>query len=198
MGPNAPFTTLGGLDYNWVQGRRAARFQINDSLAWITGRHEFKFGVSSRRLRLNDYDFSTYARRWSLTRPCRSSSTASLRPRLGRFHGGVAAVQLFEPGRVCGGHHEAHNVDLDGRRPGGHNSNPESPHNLIARLAGSFDALAHNLNQPLKPSSDRPVQSVSFDTVIVWQPRTALAWQFKPDGLSAPGSACSAISCPAA
>ena len=44
VGPNAPFTTVGGLDNNWVQGRRATRFQINDNLTWITGRHEFKFG----------------------------------------------------------------------------------------------------------------------------------------------------------
>jgi len=32
-GANAPFTTLGGLDNTWVQGRRAARFFINDNLA---------------------------------------------------------------------------------------------------------------------------------------------------------------------
>src|SRR6202451_2074786 len=33
-GANAPFTTLGGLDNTWVQGRRASRFFINDNLAW--------------------------------------------------------------------------------------------------------------------------------------------------------------------
>ena len=31
-GANAPFTTLGGLDNTWVQGRRASRFFINDNL----------------------------------------------------------------------------------------------------------------------------------------------------------------------
>ena len=39
-GANAPFTTIGGLDNNWVQGRRAARFFINDNLAWSHGAHE--------------------------------------------------------------------------------------------------------------------------------------------------------------
>ena len=29
-----PFTTIGGLDNTWVQGRRASRFFINDNLAW--------------------------------------------------------------------------------------------------------------------------------------------------------------------
>ena len=33
-GADAPFTTLGGLDNTWVQGRGATRFFINDNLAW--------------------------------------------------------------------------------------------------------------------------------------------------------------------
>ncbi len=40
--------------------RRATRFQINDNLAWTAGPHQFKFGIGSRRLRINDYDFSNY------------------------------------------------------------------------------------------------------------------------------------------
>src|SRR6266851_6036680 len=55
-GPN-PFTTLGGLDNTWVQGRRASRFFINDNLAWSHGAHEFRFGINTRIFRLNDYDF---------------------------------------------------------------------------------------------------------------------------------------------
>src|SRR6202522_3869444 len=56
-GANAPFTTLGGLDNTWVQGRRASRFFINDNLAWSHGAHELRFGTNIRILRLNDYDF---------------------------------------------------------------------------------------------------------------------------------------------
>ena len=56
-GANAPFTTLGGLDNTWVQGRRAARFFINDNLAWTLSAHELRFGTNSRIFRLNDYDF---------------------------------------------------------------------------------------------------------------------------------------------
>ena len=56
-GANAPFTTLGGLDNTWVQGRRASRFFINDNLAWTAGPHELRFGTNSRIFRLNDYDF---------------------------------------------------------------------------------------------------------------------------------------------
>ena len=56
-GANAPFTTIGGLDNTWLQGRRASRFFINDNLAWSHGAHEFRFGTNTRIFRLNDYDF---------------------------------------------------------------------------------------------------------------------------------------------
>ncbi len=56
-GANAPFTPIGGLDNTWVQGRRAARFFINDNLAWTIGGHELRFGTNTRIFRLNDYDF---------------------------------------------------------------------------------------------------------------------------------------------
>ena len=56
-GANAPFTTLGGMDNSWVQGRRATRFFINDNLYWSHGAHELRFGTNTRIFRLNDYDF---------------------------------------------------------------------------------------------------------------------------------------------
>src|SRR6516162_10012118 len=54
---NAPFTTIGGLDNTWLQGRRASRYFINDNLAWSHGAHELRFGTNTRIFRLNDYDF---------------------------------------------------------------------------------------------------------------------------------------------
>ncbi len=50
-GSNAPFTTMGGLDYIWVQGRRATRFQSTTISHGPPGQHQFRFGVSARRLR---------------------------------------------------------------------------------------------------------------------------------------------------
>ena len=56
-GANAPFTTVGGLDNTWLQGRRASRFFINDNLAWSLGPHEVRIGTNIRMFRLNDFDF---------------------------------------------------------------------------------------------------------------------------------------------
>jgi hypothetical protein len=52
IGANAPFTTIGGLDNTWVQGRRATRVFINDNLAWsptvtYTTLPQFIYGVAS-------------------------------------------------------------------------------------------------------------------------------------------------------
>lgn len=183
VGTNAPFTTLGGLDDNWVQGRRAARFHLNDNLSWILGRHDFKFGVSSRLLRLNDYDFGTY------TTPLVTYAT------LAQFIYGVAstATRAFplaasEPFRYL-------NADFyaqDSVRLTPHlnwtfgvrlayNSNPENPHALIARLPGSFAALAHDVNQPLSDVLQTGLSDLFAATPwAIWQPRTAAAWQFEP------------------
>ncbi len=114
-GANAPFTTLGGLDNTWVQGRRAARFFINDNLAWTIGSHELRFGTNSRIFRLNDYDFGEGAV------PLVSYTTLPqfiLRRGLHGFDnlsaGQFAAIQLPQPGLLCAGHMEDHaKPDLD-------------------------------------------------------------------------------------
>ena len=57
VGPNVPFTPLGGLDNVWPQGRKVSRLEVNDNVTWTHGRHEWTFGESVRRLRFADYDF---------------------------------------------------------------------------------------------------------------------------------------------
>src|SRR5579871_3739873 len=150
-GANAPFTTIGGLDNTWVQGRRASRFFINDNLAWSHGAHELRFGTNTRIFRLNDYDFGQG------TVPTVAYTT------LPQFIYGVASTstQTFplsanEPFRFL-------NLDLYaqdtwkvtrkltwtfGMRDT-FNSNPHNPHDQIARLSGSFSSISHDVNQRL-------------------------------------------------
>ncbi len=182
LGSNAPFTTLGGLDYNWIQGRRATRFQLNDSLAWTAGRHQVKAGVSARRLRLNDYDFSTY------TTPLVTYAT------LPQFIYGVASTATKAFPVAASQPFNYMNVDVFAQDTvkltrsltwtfglrGAYNSNPLSPHNLIARLPGSFDAASHDPNQPLNQALLTGLDHLFSSTpLLLWQPRTALAWQVK-------------------
>jgi hypothetical protein len=183
-GADAPFTTIGGLDNTWVQGRRASRFFINDNLAWSHGAHEFRFGTNTRIFRLNDYDFGEG------TVPTVSYTT------LPQFISGVAstATQTFptsanEPFNFL-------NMDFYAQDTwrvtskltwtigvrDTYNSNPLNPHQQIGRLSVSFDSISHDVNQPLNTVIQTHLGNLFSSTpVAILQPRTAIAWQFEPN-----------------
>ena len=183
-GANAPFTTIGGLDNTWVQGRRASRFFINDNLAWSHGAHELRFGTNMRIFRLNDYDFGQG------TVPTVTYAT------LPQFIYGVAstATKTFPTSA-----NEPFNfLNLDfyaqdtwrvtptvtwtfGLRDT-YNSNPLNPHDQIARLKGSFYSIQHDVNQPLSDAIQTGLGNLFASTPLaILQPRTAIAWQFEPN-----------------
>ncbi len=183
-GANAPFTTIGGLDNTWVQGRRASRFFINDNLAWSHGAHELRFGTNTRIFRLNDYDFGQG------TVPTVAYTT------LPQFIYGVAstATKTFPTSA-----NEPFNfLNLDfyaqdtwrvtptvtwtfGLRDT-YNSNPLNPHDQIARLNGSFYSISHDVNQPLSDAIQTGLGNLFTSTPLaILQPRTAIAWQFEPN-----------------
>jgi hypothetical protein len=182
-GANAPFTTVGGLDNTWVQGRRASRFFINDNLAWSHGAHELRFGTNTRILRLNDYDFGegvvptvTYAT-------------------LPQFIYGVASTATETFPTSANQPFNFLNLDLYAQDTwkltkkltwtfgirDTFNSNPSNPHGEIARLRGSFDSISHDVNQPLNVTIQTGLGNVFSSTPLaILQPRTAIAWQFEP------------------
>ena len=180
---NAPFTTLGGLDNTWVQGRRASRLFINDNLAWSHGSHELRFGTNTRILRLNDYDFGE------------GSVPTVTYTTLPQFIYGVAstATQTFptsanEPFNFL-------NLDLYAQDTwkvtknftwtfgirDTLNTNPLNPHEQLARLDGSFASISHDPNQPLNQTIQTGLGNIFSSTPLaILQPRTAIAWQFEP------------------
>ncbi|HEY4899750.1 MAG TPA: carboxypeptidase regulatory-like domain-containing protein, partial [Terriglobales bacterium] len=183
-GANGPFTTIGGLDNTWAQGRRASRFFINDNLAWSRGAHELRFGTNIRIFRLNDYDFGQG------TVPTVTYTT------LPQFIYGVAstATKTFPTSA-----NEPFNfLNLDfyaqdtwrvtptmtwtfGLRDT-YNSNPLNPHDQIARLKGSFYSIPHDVNQPLSDAIQTGLGNLFASTPLaILQPRTAIAWQFEPN-----------------
>src|SRR5579863_2942948 len=182
-GANAPFTTLGGLDNTWVQGRRATRFFINDNLAWVAGAHEFRFGTNSRIFRLNDYDFGEGVV------PLVTYTT------LPQFIYGVASTASETFPLADSQPYNFLNLDFYAQDTWKvtrtltwtfgiretYNSNPLNPHDAVARLAGSFDSISHNVNQPLDATIETHLGNVFAATpVAILQPRTAIAWQIAP------------------
>jgi hypothetical protein len=182
-GANAPFTTLGGLDNTWVQGRRASRFFINDNLAWTSGSHDFQFGTNSRIFLLNDYDFGEGGV------PLVTYTT------LPQFIYGVSSTASATYPLADSQPYNFLNLDFYAQDTwkltrkltwtfgirDTYNSNPLNPHNSVARLAGSFDSITHDVNQPLDQVI-RTQQSTVFagTPAAILQPRTAIAWQIAP------------------
>ena len=182
-GANAPFTTVGGLDNTWIQGRRASRLFINDNLAWSHGAHELRFGTNTRIFRLNDYDFGE------------GSVPTVTYATLPQYIYGVASTATKTFPTSANEPFNFLNLDLYAQDTwkitrrltwtfgvrDTFNSNPLNPHQQIARLRGSFATIAHDVNQPLKQAIQTSLGNVFASTPLaILQPRLAIAWQLEP------------------
>ncbi len=182
-GPAAPFTKLGGLDNTWVQGRTASRFFLNDNLAWTLGAHELRFGTNTRIFRLNDYDFG------------QGTVPTVTYTDLPQFIYGVASTASETYPLADSQPFNFLNLDLYAQDKwtltptatwtfgvrSTTNSNPTNPHNSVARLPAAFDAISHDINQPLSSVIQTHLGNVFASTPpAILQPRTAIAWEVRP------------------
>jgi hypothetical protein len=182
-GANAPFTTIGGLDNTWLQGRRASRFFINDNLAWSRGSHEIRIGTNIRIFRLNDYDFDegtvplvTYTDLPQFTYGVASTATKTF-PTNPNEPFNFANVDLYAQHTWKISKKLTWTVGIRDT----FNSNPLNPHDEVARLRGSFDSISHDVNQPLSEAIQTHLAKLFSSTPLaIVQPRTAIAWQVEP------------------
>jgi hypothetical protein len=183
VGSNAPFTPMGGLDYNWPQGRRVTRYQFNDTLTWQHGAHQIEFGFASRRMLASDFDFSNYVTPLVnyTTLPQYIYGVASLAtksyPVSGEQPFNLSNLDLFAQDNF----RVTKTLTWTFGLRAAWNSDPINPHAMIARLGSSFDAASHDVNQPLNAALNTGLKMFFPSTPLVaWQPRTAVAWQFAP------------------
>ncbi|MGA6981733.1 MAG: carboxypeptidase regulatory-like domain-containing protein [Candidatus Sulfotelmatobacter sp.] len=178
-----PFTPIGGLDNTWVQGRRAARFFLNDNLAWSRGAHELRFGTNTRIFRLNDFDFGegtvptvTYANlQQFIYGVANTASEAFPSNRNEPFNFLNLDVYAQDTWKMT------HKLTWTFGVRDTFNSNPLNPHDEVGRLRGSFDSVSHDVNEPLSAAIETTLGHLFSSTpAAILQPRTAIAWQVEP------------------
>jgi hypothetical protein len=177
---NAPFTSLGGNDQTYTQGRKVTQWQINDNLIWTRGHHSFKFGENSRRLDVSDYDLGegvvpvvVYNDLAQFIYGAASTATAGYpvtqKERIALGNLDLYAMDTFKAGQRW--------TLIAGLRATW-NTNPVNQHGLFARPAGSFLDMQHLIDQPLNQAVETNVRTLFPGTpVISWQPRASVAYK---------------------
>jgi hypothetical protein len=177
---NAPFTTVGGNDQTYTQGRKVTQWQINDNLIWTNGKHSFKFGENSRRLDVSDYDLGegvvpavVYNDLAQFTFGAASTSTAGF-PITGKERIALGNLDLYAMDTVKVGQRWTLMAGLRATW----NTNPVNQHGLFARPSGSFLDMAHSIDQPLNQAIETNVRSLFPGTPLFsWQPRASAAYK---------------------
>jgi hypothetical protein len=177
---SVPFTTIGGNNNTYPQGRKVTQWQINDNLTWTHARHTWKFGINTRRLDISNYDLGEG------TVPTVTYND------LAQFTYGAAytAGQSFPVSlkeRVSAGNLEYYAMDSYKPSPKATitygvrvtwNSNVTSAKNLFSRTAGSFLDTSHETDQPLNQVVLGNVHDLFPATpLFVYQPRVSFAYQ---------------------
>jgi Carboxypeptidase regulatory-like domain len=180
---NAPFTTVGGNNNTYPQGRKVTQWQINDNLVWTRAKHTFKFGINTRRIDVSNYDLGegtvpavtyndlaefTYGAAYTATQ----SFPISLKERVTAGNLDLYAMDTYKP---------TPKLTLTGGLRITWNTNPVNQQGLFARPAGSFLDMTHDINQPLNQVILTGVRTNFPGTpLFVYQPRASAAYQLAP------------------
>ena len=180
---NAPFTTIGGNDNTYPQGRKVTQWQINDNLIWTRCRNTYKLGVNTRRIDVSDYDLGegivptvvyddlaqfTYGAAYTASQ----TFPVSLKERVATGNLDFYAMDTYKP---------AARITLTAGLRTTWNTNPVNQQKLFARPAGSFLDLSHEISQPLDQAIQTGVRGLFPATpLLVWQPRVSAAYQVIP------------------
>jgi hypothetical protein len=175
---NAPFTTIGGYNNTYPQGRKVTQWQINDNLMWTRRRNTYKFGINTRRIDVSDYDLGegivpsvvyndlaqfTYGAAYTASQ----TFPISLKERVAAGNLDVYAMDTYKP--------TARTTLTAGMRTTW-NTNPVNRQRLFARPAGSFLDTSHDIGQPLDQVIQTRIPGLFPATpLLVWQPRVSAA-----------------------
>ncbi|MGA8529347.1 MAG: TonB-dependent receptor, partial [Acidobacteriaceae bacterium] len=180
---SVPFTTIGGNNNTYPQGRKVTQWQINDNLTWTRGTHTWKFGINTRRLDVSNYDLGegtiptvtyndlaqfTYGAAWTASQ----SFPVALRERVSEGNLEYYAMDTWRP---------SPKATFTGGMRVTWNTNVTSARNLFSRTAGSFLDASHATDQPLSQVVLANVHDLFPGTpLFIYQPRVSFAYGVFP------------------
>ena len=175
---SAPFTTIGGNNNTYPQGRKVTQWQINDNLIWTRGRDTYKLGINTRRIDVSDYDLGAGTvptvvyndlAQFTFGAAYTASQTfpVSLKERVAAGNLDMYAMNTYKP---------TERMTLTAGVRTTWNTNPLNQQRLFARPAGSFLDISHSISQPLDQVIQTKVRDLFPATpLLVWQPRVSAA-----------------------
>ncbi|MFL6390192.1 MAG: TonB-dependent receptor domain-containing protein [Terriglobales bacterium] len=174
------FSRLGGINFNFPQGRNVTQYQIVDDYSLTRGKHTFKFGVNYHRNDVTDFDYGVFTSGEAIT-----GVDAFVNGQVDFFQQNFP-TRFSQPIALYGlgfyGQDEWRVTDklkltlalrLD------HNSNPVCQTNCFSELAVPFTSLVHDPNIPYNQAIRTGLhQAYPSTDGVVWQPR--LGFTFSP------------------
>lgn len=175
------FANMGGITYDFPQGRNITRYQIIDDLEKTWGNHTFRTGVNFHRNDMNDLNFGilTTGRitELNLMDFYNGGGTGNyLQQRFPSLN--EQPLAMYQLGWYAQDEWQVkQNLKLTLSLRLDHNSNPVCQRDCFASLTTPFNQLAHDANMPynqvIQPSL---YQALPSTDAVVWQPRIGFAW----------------------
>jgi hypothetical protein len=186
---DSSFSLLGGLDYDWPQGRNVTQYQLSDDYSRTYGRHTLKIGGRFKRDDVSDHDFGLFAS--GVLEPLTLDAF---------YNGGVDqnspstnnsvylqnfANTLNQPVAIytVGGYVQDEwrvrpNLTVTAAFRLDHPSNPVCQSNCFANSVEPFNELDHDPTIPYDQVIKTGLhQALTGLTNLEWQPRMSFAWQ---------------------
>ncbi|MGH9519984.1 MAG: TonB-dependent receptor domain-containing protein, partial [Terriglobales bacterium] len=172
------FTTLGGINNAFPQGRNVSQFGLVEDFSLPAGRNTFKLGANYKVNLVNDYDFGIG------TTPLITTSLTSFFNGLSDAYAQSFPSRLNQPIRLytLGAYAEddikaTPGLTLTLALRAEHDSNPICTHFCIARMISPFTELNHNAAVPYNQVIQSGLaQAYPSYRHILFQPRFGFAW----------------------
>ncbi len=185
---DASLTTVGGVDFNWPQGRNVTGYQLVDDFSYsLNSKHTLKLGLYFHRNLISDHDMGVFSS--GLVIPLslgafynQSGSADGFQAELfdQNFPSSLdEPVKLYQLGWYIQDEWKPRSdLKLTIALRADHNATPTCGTNCFSRLAGPFSSIStQTAATPYNQAIDTNLnQSVPSFTDVAWQPRFGFAW----------------------